>query len=92
MTSQQSLKPKQASNPLFVASFHDGAALTQTRLFKNRSLTPLSFRDIKKKGQKWSLIARSFDFFRELTTGLIFIRRKAQIENHMANQIHFGIG
>ena len=92
MVANQRQKPKQAFNPLSVASFHGGSNASRSRLFKNRSLIPLSFRDVKKKGQKWLLIARSFDFFRELNTGLIFICRKAQIENHIASQIHFGIG
>jgi len=92
MFRNKNLKPDPAHSPYQSSLFMAGLVPHKTCSPEKRSLTPLFSRDIKKKGQKWSLIARSFDFFRELTTGLIFVRRKAQIENHMANQIHFGIG
>ena len=74
MTSSQNLKPNQASNPYLLPSFHGGIAPYSPASSENRSLTPLSLREVQRKGQKWLRIAASFDLFKDLNTGINFIR------------------
>jgi hypothetical protein len=70
------LKKNANNSSSYFTSFHGDGYLLHHRPPENKSLIPLTIRDIYKRGPKWLKIASCLSLFKNPTTSLIFVFKK----------------